>query len=335
MEKEPCKILFVDDEENILGSMRRLMIGEPYICHFANSGEEALRLMKSIKMDIVISDMKMPSMTGLELMKQIKELYPDTVKIILSGYAQITQVIATVNQIDLFKFLLKPWKNEEIIQVLKESEEYLKSIEQRKQMLSDVEKKKDMYQKLMQYKELEVSGLIDDINSIKIISEKIIQDIKFFIVSENPNIAMKFISLIEKLFNVYNVTIPTINQIYTIDDISTQFKGIYLKRNIDTNTIQYKANIILIKYIFSEFINYCDELIGLNNITVEFDSDNGVSFFRFWFKIGDIQKENYLLLKIFPKYISYLNLILKQQGWDLKINTNTNNLEVMFFKTQE
>jgi CheY-like chemotaxis protein len=124
MEKN-IKVLFVDDEEKILKSLKRGLIDEEYECLFAGSGKEALEIMKEEVIAVIISDMRMPEMNGLSLLKEVEKDYPGTIKIILSGYAQLSQVIATVNQVKIFKYVMKPWDLEnEFIGIIREAVDY-------------------------------------------------------------------------------------------------------------------------------------------------------------------------------------------------------------------
>ena len=104
-----CNILFVDDEENILRSIKRALLDEDYHCFFANSGKEGLEIAKKTNMDVVVSDMRMPEMDGLNFLRQIEALSPSIVKIIQSGQADMYQLIDVINTIDVFSFILKPW----------------------------------------------------------------------------------------------------------------------------------------------------------------------------------------------------------------------------------
>lgn len=106
-------VLFVDDEENILSSLRRGLIDEEYKMVFATRGQEALDILSKRNISVIISDMKMPGMDGLTLLKEVRRLYPKTVRIVLSGYTQLQQVLVTVNQADIFRFITKPWKMED------------------------------------------------------------------------------------------------------------------------------------------------------------------------------------------------------------------------------
>lgn len=102
-------ILFVDDEENILKSLKRALIDEDYNCFFANSAKEGLEIINKENIDIVVSDMKMPEVDGLAFLKQVETFSPDIVKIILSGQADMYQLIEVINNLDVFSFILKPW----------------------------------------------------------------------------------------------------------------------------------------------------------------------------------------------------------------------------------
>ncbi|MFA9465052.1 MAG: response regulator [Velocimicrobium sp.] len=115
---ENYSVLFVDDEVNILNSLKRGLIDEEYSCHFASSGSAALRIMEQEKIAVIVTDMRMPEMDGLHLLKIIKGKWPRTVGIVLSGYTQLQQILATINQIDIFKYITKPWKLEEEFKVI-------------------------------------------------------------------------------------------------------------------------------------------------------------------------------------------------------------------------
>lgn len=102
-------ILFVDDEENILKSLKRALFDEKYNCFFANNAVDGIKIIKSNNIDVVISDMRMPDVDGLAFLKQVEEISPDTVKLILSGQADMNQLINVINNVNVFNFMLKPW----------------------------------------------------------------------------------------------------------------------------------------------------------------------------------------------------------------------------------
>ena len=106
-------VLFVDDEDKILKSLKRGLLDEPYNALFANSGQKALEILETEEVHVLVTDMRMPEMSGLELLKTVKEKYPQIVRMVLSGYTQITTLLTAINQGEIYKYITKPWKLEE------------------------------------------------------------------------------------------------------------------------------------------------------------------------------------------------------------------------------
>lgn len=104
--------MLVDDEENITASLVRLLCQDGYRVLTANGADAALELLASNKVGVILTDQRMPKMTGVELLSRVKDLYPKTVRMVLSGYADLTSVTEAVNQGAIYKFLTKPWNNE-------------------------------------------------------------------------------------------------------------------------------------------------------------------------------------------------------------------------------
>lgn len=117
-------LLIVDDEPNVLKSLRRLFAGTEYSILLAESGEEGLKLLKEHDVQLVISDYRMPGMTGVQLLREVKELYPDTIRIILSGYADVAAIVEAINDGQVYKFLAKPWNDQEILTTVQRSFEH-------------------------------------------------------------------------------------------------------------------------------------------------------------------------------------------------------------------
>jgi len=108
-ERNVRSVLLVDDDENILRALVRLLRREGYRLLTASSGHEGLTLLQSNNIDLIISDQRMPEMSGIEFLSTVKDLYPDTMRIVLSGYTELNSVIDAVNQGAIYKFLTKPW----------------------------------------------------------------------------------------------------------------------------------------------------------------------------------------------------------------------------------
>jgi len=115
---EELSILFVDDEQSVLKSLRRFLRKEHYQTIFAQSGAEALEIMSSRPVEIVVSDLRMPEMDGLELISKIKEIYPDTIRLILSANRSAEEIIESINNGEVFRFIPKPLDPDKFRQIL-------------------------------------------------------------------------------------------------------------------------------------------------------------------------------------------------------------------------
>jgi diguanylate cyclase (GGDEF)-like protein/PAS domain S-box-containing protein len=107
-------LLLIDDEQNILNSLKRLFRRENFRVLTANSGREALELLAVNEVQVIISDQRMPEMSGVELLSRVKELYPDTVRIVLSGYSELSTVTEAINRGAIWKYLSKPWDDDKL-----------------------------------------------------------------------------------------------------------------------------------------------------------------------------------------------------------------------------
>jgi len=105
-------VLFVDDEETILRSLERGLLDEVYIQLFARSGQEALEILKKEEVHVIVTDMRMPAMDGLKLLRIVREKYPHIVMIVLSGYTDMSILLKEFDQGEIFEFVPKPWKLE-------------------------------------------------------------------------------------------------------------------------------------------------------------------------------------------------------------------------------
>jgi diguanylate cyclase (GGDEF)-like protein len=105
-------LLLVDDEEDIGAALERLLRHDGYTILHASSGKQGLEVLANHKVGVVISDQRMPGMSGVEFLTQVKELYPQTIRIVLSGYADLDSVTAAINQGAIYKFFTKPWNND-------------------------------------------------------------------------------------------------------------------------------------------------------------------------------------------------------------------------------
>jgi PAS domain S-box-containing protein len=107
-------LLVLDDEPNILASLRRLFRRDGYHVHSANNADEAFELLARHPVGVVISDQRMPQMSGTEFLRRVKGLYPHTIRIVLSGYTELQAITDAINEGAIFKFLTKPWNDDQL-----------------------------------------------------------------------------------------------------------------------------------------------------------------------------------------------------------------------------
>ncbi len=115
-----AKLLFVDDEERILTALRSVFRAD-YTVFTASSGPEAMEFLKRFRPHVVISDQRMPDMTGVELLRQVNDFAPHTVRMLLTGYSDLASIVGSINDGEVFRFISKPWDNAEIQKTVSEA----------------------------------------------------------------------------------------------------------------------------------------------------------------------------------------------------------------------
>ncbi|TSA47886.1 MAG: response regulator [Deltaproteobacteria bacterium] len=107
-------LLFVDDEENVLNALRRIFLEENYQILTAATAAEALEILEGSRVHLIVSDHRMPQMTGAELLKEVKNRWPEVIRIMLTGYADVQSIMGAVNEGAVYKFITKPWNDEDL-----------------------------------------------------------------------------------------------------------------------------------------------------------------------------------------------------------------------------
>ena len=121
--KDRPKIIFIDDEESILSAFRRLLRREPYDVLVTSSPEQVFDWVKQNTISVVISDQRMPVMEGVAVLSRVRELSPDTVRVMLTGYADMQAAVDAINNGNVYRFLAKPWNEIELKGAIKQAEE--------------------------------------------------------------------------------------------------------------------------------------------------------------------------------------------------------------------
>ncbi len=134
-------ILFVDDEQDILNSMSRFLRREPYGKLFADSGRKALELVETHEIAVLVSDLHMPEMKGLELINEVKKRKPGVLRLILSGSQDFEQIVNSINKGEVFRFVPKPVDPETFRQILTDSLDYYCLKTEREELFGEISRK--------------------------------------------------------------------------------------------------------------------------------------------------------------------------------------------------
>lgn len=126
MSAKKGRVLCVDDEPNILRSLRWLLQKE-FDVEVASSGQEGLALVKQTHFDVIISDQRMPGMMGSEFLREVRKISPSSMRLLLTGYSDLPAILRSVNEGEVFRFINKPWKFQELLQVVGEAAAIAKS----------------------------------------------------------------------------------------------------------------------------------------------------------------------------------------------------------------
>lgn len=121
-------LLIVDDEPNILSALLRVVADEGYRVLTAGNALEGLELLARNVVQVILSDQRMPTMSGIEFLGRVKALYPDTVRMVLSGYAELETVVEAVNEGAIYKFLTKPWRAGQLREHIRDAFQYHEAI---------------------------------------------------------------------------------------------------------------------------------------------------------------------------------------------------------------
>jgi DNA-binding NtrC family response regulator len=112
---ERADILIVDDDPQVFKSICRVLTNLHYKTVSANNGEEALRKISEIQFKVIISDIRMSKMDGLELLYKVHELNPDITRVVLSGHTNVELILNLVNKKGIDRYFVKPWENDDLI----------------------------------------------------------------------------------------------------------------------------------------------------------------------------------------------------------------------------
>ncbi|MDA8138560.1 MAG: response regulator [Desulfobacteraceae bacterium] len=131
-------VLVVDDEANVLKALERALRKEKFTLLTAGSADEGLKLLSAREVSIVISDFQMPKMNGLEFLTQVRADYPHILTIMLTGQGDLEVAVNAINEVGIYKFIQKPWNDQDLIITLRRAMESLDLVLERDRLLQKV-----------------------------------------------------------------------------------------------------------------------------------------------------------------------------------------------------
>ena len=141
MNDSEITLLFVDDEQDTLDSLNRFLRKESYVKHFVTGGKQALEVLEKCNVTILLTDLRMPEMSGMELIGQVKNSYPDIVRIVLSGIHDIDQIIESINTGEVFRFIPKPIEPHGFKKIITDAIDYYRLKNEREILFNQLAKK--------------------------------------------------------------------------------------------------------------------------------------------------------------------------------------------------
>jgi response regulator RpfG family c-di-GMP phosphodiesterase len=146
-EQETAKILFVDDEENVLRALKRIFMDEDIEVVTACSGQSGLEIIKDTEFAVIVSDQKMPEMSGSEFLEKTREVSPDSMRIVLTGYADIGATINAINRGGAYRYITKPWNDTDLVLTVKDAAEKYRLIKENRYLTELTRKQNDELKK--------------------------------------------------------------------------------------------------------------------------------------------------------------------------------------------
>jgi two-component system probable response regulator PhcQ len=141
-------ILIVDDEPHVLSAFLRALRKEPYQLITAPDAQEALKILEARDISLVVSDYNMPGMNGIEFLKQVRTRFPHILTIMLTGQAELEIAVQAINEVGIYKFIQKPWINEDLKMTLLRALESIDLATQRDRLVQKIKTRDAIIQEL-------------------------------------------------------------------------------------------------------------------------------------------------------------------------------------------
>jgi signal transduction histidine kinase len=306
MPKE-IEVLFIDDEESIIDGVQRLFIREPYGISATTSVSQAREILAKEKIKVVVSDYRMPDISGVKFLREVKEKYPDIVKVLFTGYTDFSAAEEAINVGEVYRFISKPWKTLELLSTIRQCIEHYNLIVTGKAHKEELEftnkKLKAMYEIQKEFTSTASHELRTPLASIKTAIDLVIKRIVGEINQEQEEVLGRAKSNVDRLKRLIddildlsrmeegkyqlNFMMNDIHQV--IQEVAeaqkdvAQSRGLYIKTNFD-------AQVSKVPFDRDRMIQVFNNL--LNN-AIKFTKEGGVTV-----STQDRSQENHIVISV-------------------------------------
>jgi len=186
-EPKQYKVLFVDDEENVLRSLNRLFFDARFKVLTANSGFDGLEIIKNDEIAVIVSDQRMPVMSGAEFLEKTRELSPLSIRIVLTGYADIAAAMEAINKGGAYRYITKPWNDNELMMAIQDAVDKYRLLKENQYLWQLTKKQNEELKRWSTELECDVQQQTIDLTKqneeLKILNAKLENNLKSFITS--------------------------------------------------------------------------------------------------------------------------------------------------------
>ena len=176
-------VLFVDDEKNMLRCVNRLTMEEEYELVTASSGDEGLGILEERPVKVVVSDYRMPGMNGVDFLKRVKEKWPFTIRIILSGFADVDTAMRAINEGEIYKFLPKPWDDDFLLVTIRRAIEKYDLVSENRKLTEELKALNAVLERKVEERTRDLTLQSEVLK----LSQEILEDIPIAVIGVDPS----------------------------------------------------------------------------------------------------------------------------------------------------
>ncbi|MCK5580172.1 MAG: response regulator [Candidatus Omnitrophica bacterium] len=292
-------ILILDDEENILETLKRLFFKETFSIFTTTNYQEALEALKKEEIKVVISDQRMPEITGVEFLKKVKLECPDAVRILMTGHADIRAAEDAINVGEVYRFINKPWNKEDFKGAVCQAVDHYDLVIQNRNLFEETRTKneelevlnrklRDMYEVQKEFTSTVSHELRTPLASMKVTVDLVLSGEPGELNEDQTRFLMKTKNNVDRLTRLINDILDltklesgktqpdisindltqTINEVVEIQELAAKEKGLYLRNEIEKRVVNIPFDVDKMHQVLSNLISNAIKFTETGGITV-------------------------------------------------------------------